>query len=348
MPTIPFQVFEDEQSRLLSCHLQRIGRGKVRHSFELTADSFAQYASDSVSVFDVVLPATVRRKGESLTATTAFWMSEFFSEFPNHLLAYGSAIDAHLPEPVRARPEIQKRTFIVHKCNPFKVECVVRGYLTGTGLKDYNRTGVVCGHRLPSGLHDGSQLPEPIFTPATKAEAGHDLNITEAEAGNIIGQSNIVLLRDWSLEIYTRAAAYARENGIIICDTKFEYGVDSNGVIRIIDEMLTFDSSRNWLASDYVIAQTQNKAPKGYDKQPIRDYMDSLSTPFFEPGVENGKRLKFSQFGPTEEQVKWAHRQRIPDEVLEDASTRCVEVVEKLARRSLNVFQRDTMGIAAA
>lgn len=343
MAKIPLQVYEDDQSRLLSCYLQRIGRGKVRHSFELTDHSFVQYTSDSISVFDVVLPAKVKRKGESLAATTIFWMDDFFPRFPNHLLAYGSAIDEHLPEFLRARPELQKRVLIVRKCTPFKVECVVRGYLTGTGLKDYNRTGEVCGHRLPPGLHDGSTLPEPIFTPATKAETGHDENITEAQAGDIIGQSNTVLLRDWSLELYAMAAAYARQNGIIICDTKFEFGVDADGVIRIIDEMLTFDSSRNWLASDWEEAQKQKKAPKGYDKQPVRDYMDSLDTPFVD---EAGKVLRFSKFGPTEEQEAWAHRQRIPDEVLDDASRRCVEVVEKLTRRSLEAFQRNKMGIA--
>lgn len=342
MAKIPVQVYEDDRSRLLSGCLRRIGRGKVRHSFGLTADSFAQYAGDSISVFDVVLPATVNRKGESLTATTVFWMNEFFSRFPNHLLAYGSAIDAHLPDSLRDNPELQKRVLIVRKCTPFKVECVVRGYLTGTGLKDYNRTGIVCGHRLPSGLHDGSQLPEPIFTPATKAETGHDENITEAQAGDIIGQSNIVLLRDWSLELYTEAAAYARQNGIIICDTKFEFGVDTDGAIQIIDEMLTFDSSRNWLVSDWEIAQRHQKAPKGYDKQPVRDYMDSLDTPFLD---EVGQMLIFSKFGPTVKQEEWAHWQRIPEEVLDDASRRCVEVVEKLTRRPLEVFQRDKMGI---
>ena len=342
MAKIPPEVAEDEQSKLLGQHLHRFGRGKVRHSFDLTQDSFLLYTGDNISVFDVVLKARVKDKGQSLNATTVFWMDQYFSGFPNHLVAYGSAIDPHLPEPLRNVPEIQKRSLVVKRCKPFKIECVVRGYLTGSGLKDYNRTGEVCGIKLPPGLHDGSPLPEPIFTPATKAETGHDKNITMEEAADIVGDDAITLLRDRSLEIYEEAASYARENGIIICDTKFEYGVDPGGTICIIDETLTFDSSRIWLASDYEGAQKSQKAPKGYDKQPVRDYMDSLTTPFFKGDV----MLRFSQFGPTEEQEAWAHQQEIPQEFLDETSSRSVQSMEKLTRRPLKGFQRDVMKVS--
>src|SRR6185436_3915828 len=222
-------------------------RGKVRDIYDL-GEHFLIVATDRLSAFDVVLPTPVPNKGKVLTQMSAFWF-DFFKDFvPNHVVS--TRVDEY---PKHLQPygdQLQGRSMLVRKAKVFPVECVARGFLTGSGLKDYNKTGRVCGIPLPSGLRDSDRLPQPIFTPATKAETGHDENISEEEAGQIVGADAIKRLKDLTLSVYSRAVDFASTRGIIICDTKFEFGV-IDGQITIVDEMLTPDSSRFWPADQY-------------------------------------------------------------------------------------------------
>ena len=243
-------------------------RGKVRDIYDLgTALLFI--ATDRLSAFDVVLPTAIPNKGRVLTQMSQFWFDHFKQIVPNHVIT--DKVDEY-PEEVRGfRDELEGRSLLVRRADVFPIECVVRGYLAGSGWKDYKQSGAVCGIRLGPGLTESDKLSEPIFTPATKAATGHDENISEQKAADIVGRDTIGKLRDLSTDLYNRAAAYAAERGIIICDTKFEFGlVDGN--ITIVDEMLTPDSSRFWPAADY----TPGRAQPSFDKQFVRDYLDSI------------------------------------------------------------------------
>jgi phosphoribosylaminoimidazole-succinocarboxamide synthase len=198
-----------------------------------------------------------------------FWFAHFKDLVPNHLLS--TRVDDFPPEVRRHRAEVQGRSMLVRRATVFPIECVVRGYLAGSGLKDYQQTGSVCGVRLPPGLRESDPLPEPIFTPATKAETGHDENVSEVEAGRRIGVDNITRLRDISIALYRGAAAYAANRGIIVCDTKFEFGM-VDGQIALVDEVLTPDSSRFWPADQY----NPGKPQPSYDKQYVRDYLERI------------------------------------------------------------------------
>jgi phosphoribosylaminoimidazole-succinocarboxamide synthase len=227
-------------------------------------------ATDRISAFDCVLPTPIERKGEVLTSLSKFWFEKLAHVSPNHLL---STDDAEMPDVVRKQADVVRaRSMLVKRTEVFPVECVVRGYITGSGWKDYLKTGEICGHKLPQGLVESQQLPEPIFTPATKAEEGHDENISEARAGEIIGKDVAEYLRKVSLQIYSEASDYARGRGIIIADTKFEFGRDKNGEIILIDEVLTPDSSRFWPADEYEPGRSQ----ASFDKQYVRDYLETL------------------------------------------------------------------------
>jgi phosphoribosylaminoimidazole-succinocarboxamide synthase len=216
------------------------------------------------------LPTPIARKGEVLTALSHFWFERLGNIVPNHLVT--TEIEA-MPETVRRHAEtLSGRSMLVRRTQVFPVECVVRGYITGSGWKDYRRTGEVCGHKLPAGLQESEQLPEPIFTPATKAEEGHDENISEQQMADILGQDVTNTLRDISLGLYTQASDYARTKGIIIADTKFEFGRDKDGRIILIDEVLTPDSSRFWPANEYAPGRSQ----PSFDKQFVRDYLETL------------------------------------------------------------------------
>src|SRR5688572_17435105 len=222
-------------------------RGKVRDIYDL-GDHYLIVATDRLSAFDVVLPTPIPDKGKVLTQMSAFWFGHFKNDVPNHLV---STRVEDFPAAVRQfRDQLDGRSMLVRKAKVFPVECVARGFLTGSGLKDYHKTGTVCGIQLPPGLHHSDRLPEPIFTPATKAETGHDENISEHEAASVVGADNLRQLKELTLSIYNRANDFAAKRGIIICDTKFEFGV-IDGVITIVDEMLTPDSSRFWPADKY-------------------------------------------------------------------------------------------------
>jgi phosphoribosylaminoimidazole-succinocarboxamide synthase len=255
------------------------GRGKVRDIYDL-GDHYLIVASDRLSAFDVVLPTPIPNKGKVLTQMSEFWFQHLGDVVPNHLVA--TRLQDFPPEVRRHREQVQGRSMLVRKATVFPVECVVRGYLAGSGLKDYQQTGAVCGIKLPPGLRESDRLPEPIFTPATKAEVGlHDENISEAEAGRRIGVETTQRLKALSIEIYRRAADYAAGRGIIVCDTKFEFGLVDDR-ITLVDEVLTPDSSRFWPADQY----SPGKPQPSYDKQFVRDYLEQIGFNKQPPGPE--------------------------------------------------------------
>jgi phosphoribosylaminoimidazole-succinocarboxamide synthase len=250
--------------------LNLLKRGKVRDVYEVDRDRLLIVATDRISAFDCVLPTAIARKGEVLTSLSRFWFEKLAHVVPNHLLT----IDANaMPESVQNAPELKGRSMLVKRTEVFPVECVVRGYLVGSGWKDYLRTGEVCGHKLPENLVESAELPEPLFTPSTKAEVGHDENISEQQVRDLLGSETADYLRDVSVRLYNEARAYARGRGIIIADTKFEFGRDQNGQIILIDEALTPDSSRFWPAESYIAGTSQ----PSFDKQFVRDYLETLT-----------------------------------------------------------------------
>ncbi|HEX9162421.1 MAG TPA: phosphoribosylaminoimidazolesuccinocarboxamide synthase [Thermoanaerobaculia bacterium] len=240
-------------------------RGKVRDVYDL-GEHFLFVATDRISAFDVVLSPGIPDKGRVLTQISNFWFSKF-NDVENHIV---ESKFSRFPSEVRAHDELRGRSVIVKKCAVIPIECVARGYLVGSGLKEYNETGTVCGIRLEKGLTTASRLSKPIFTPATKEETGHDQNIPFEKMAEMIGADLAAQLRDLTLALYSRAAEYALSRGIIIADTKFEFGLFEGRVIWI-DEALTPDSSRFWPASQY----TTGKNPPSYDKQFVRDWLES-------------------------------------------------------------------------
>ena len=250
--------------------LNLLRRGKVRDVYEVDDDHLLIIATDRISAFDCVLPTPIARKGEVLTALSKFWFDRLGHIVPHHLVT--TDVEA-MPDVIKRHAEsLRGRSMLVQRTKVFPVECVVRGYLVGSGWKDYKRTGEVCGHRLPENLGEADQLPEAIFTPATKAEEGHDENISEEQMRGVLGQEITEVLRDASLRLYTEASDYARTRGIIIADTKFEFGRDKDGRIILIDEVLTPDSSRFWPADEYAPGRSQ----PSFDKQFVRDYLETL------------------------------------------------------------------------
>jgi phosphoribosylaminoimidazole-succinocarboxamide synthase len=267
-------------------------RGKVRDVYEID-DRLLIVATDRISAFDYVLGSGIPDKGKVLTQLSAFWFERMGDLVPHHLIS--TDVQA-FPEPARRHAEqLRGRTMLVRKTDPVPIECVARGYLSGSGWKEYQQTGRVCGIELPSGLRESDRLPEPIFTPATKAESGHDVNISEAEAGRLVGADLISRLKKLTLEIYSRGVAHAESKGIIIADTKFEFGLArrSSGLsaearsakvegaeaalaptdeIVLIDEVLTPDSSRFWPRDQYEPGHGQ----PSFDKQYVRDYLEAI------------------------------------------------------------------------
>jgi phosphoribosylaminoimidazole-succinocarboxamide synthase len=256
--------------------IKKIKSGKVREMFDL-GDRLLLVASDRISAFDVIMPNGIPRKGEVLTQISHFWFAQFSSLVPNHLLA-----GANDPLPKNLQPfadKLARRSMIVKKATPLAIECIVRGYLAGSGWKEYQKSHTVCGIKLPVGLKESSELPEPLFTPSTKAEAGHDENISFEEAEKIVGKEFAGQARDLSLKIYKAGRDYARQRGIIIADTKFEFGV-FEGKLILIDEVLTPDSSRFWPADQYSPGHGQ----PSFDKQFVRDYLETLDWDKTPPG----------------------------------------------------------------
>jgi phosphoribosylaminoimidazole-succinocarboxamide synthase len=250
--------------------LELAARGKVRDIYRVDDDRLLIVATDRLSAFDVILPDPIPGKGVVLTSISNFWFKKLESVVPNHLT--GVEPEAVLSDP-RDHAVVKNRAVVVQKLKPLPVEAVVRGYLIGSGWKDYCKTGRVSGVELPSGLELAQRLREPIFTPSTKAEAGHhDENISIPEVTKLIGGDLTRQVREASLQLYTRATEYARARGIIIADTKFEFGLDLSGTLRVMDEVLTPDSSRFWPADTY----KAGSSPPSFDKQYVRDYLETL------------------------------------------------------------------------
>ena len=281
--------------------LDLLHRGKVRDVYALPDDHLLIVASDRLSAFDVVLPDPIPGKGEMLCQISNFWFGKTGHLLPNHLT--GIKVASVLPSGVDARL-YEKRAVVVKRLKPVPVEAIARGYLIGSGWKDYQKTGSLCGIQLPAGLQQAQQLPEPIFTPSTKAPKGsHDENIGFDEAVDLIGPQLAQQVRDATLAIYTFAATYAAERGIIIADTKFEFGTDADGKLYVMDEMLTPDSSRFWPADQYKVGIS----PPSYDKQFVRDYLETLDWDKRAPGP------------------------RLPREVIDGTAAKYAEALRKLA-----------------
>ena len=228
-------------------------------------------ATDRISAFDYVLGSGIPDKGKVLTQLSAFWFERTRDIVPNHLI---STDVAHYPAELRRDAAmLEGRSMLVRRTNPVPIECVARGYLAGSGWKDYLATGAVCGVALPPGMRESERLPEPIFTPATKATSGHDVNISETEAGRLVGESLTATLRRLTLALYAFGAAHAESRGIILADTKFEFGVTDDGSVLLIDEAMTPDSSRYWPSDEY----TPGRPQPSFDKQYVRDYLEEIT-----------------------------------------------------------------------
>jgi phosphoribosylaminoimidazole-succinocarboxamide synthase len=263
-----------------------VGSGKVRELYALGDDRLLLVASDRISTFDVVLPTEIPDKGRVLTGLSAFWFSRTEAICPNHLL--------------RVQPD--GRALECRRLEMLPIECVVRGYLAGSGWKDYRSSGAVCGHVLPQGLRESDRLPEPIFTPATKAQEGHDENITRAEAAELVGADTLADVERITLELYRFAVDFAAERGIVIADTKFELGWDTEGRLVLADEALTPDSSRFWPADEY----TPGAGQASFDKQYVRDWCEAAGWDKAPPGPE------------------------LPDQVVDGTRARYVEAFERI------------------
>jgi phosphoribosylaminoimidazole-succinocarboxamide synthase len=271
--------------------LKKLKSGKVREIFDL-GDALLLVATDRISAFDCIMSNGIPHKGAVLTQLSHFWFERFAPIIPNHRLA-----GANDPWPPALKPfaaSLADRSMIVKKAQPLAIECVVRGYLAGSGWKEYRQSQTVCGLKLPAGLQESSELPEPIFTPATKAESGHDENISFAQAAKLTGPDLAEQARAASLKIYSEARAYARQRGILIADTKFEFGL-FDGKLILIDEVLTPDSSRFWPADQYQPGRSQ----PSFDKQFVRDYLETLAwnktppAPALPPDVVAKTRAKY-------------------------------------------------------
>jgi phosphoribosylaminoimidazole-succinocarboxamide synthase len=244
-------------------------QGKVRDIYDF-GDRLIIVATDRISAFDYVLGSGIPDKGKVLTQISAFWFARTRAMVPNHLLSTDPA--DYPAEAGEAGDLLRGRSMLVTRAEPLPIECVARGYLSGSGWKDYTATGAVCGHQLPAGLRESDRLPCPLFTPATKAQSGHDINISEDQAASLVGRAVFERVRELTLRLYAEGAAHARARGIIIADTKFEFGRLPNGDVILIDEMLTPDSSRFWPEDGYAAGGPQ----PSFDKQFVRDYLESI------------------------------------------------------------------------
>jgi phosphoribosylaminoimidazole-succinocarboxamide synthase len=283
--------------------LPRLGKGKVRDIYAVGADKMLIVTSDRLSAFDVVLPDPIPDKGRVLTEMANFWFQRLGHVVPNQL----TGVDPQTVVAPDEKAQVLGRSIVVKKLSPLPIEAVVRGYLIGSGWKDYQKTGAVCGISLPKGLRQAEKLPQPIFTPATKAAEGHDENISFAQVEKLIGAQLALQVRDISIRLYQEAADYAAAKGIIIADTKFEFGLDDKKRLYLIDEVLTADSSRFWPADSYRLGTS----PPSFDKQYVRDYLETLDWNKTPPAP------------------------RLPPEVIAKTSQKYREALERLTGRKL-------------
>jgi len=284
--------------------LRRIGKGKVRDIYAVGDDKMLIVTSDRLSAFDVVLSDPIPDKGRVLNEMANFWFQRLGHVIPNQL----TGIDPESVVSASEKEQVRGRSVVVRKLKPLPIEAVVRGYLIGSGWKDYQKTGKVCGIELPKGLQQAQKLPQPIFTPATKAETGHDENISFDEVVKLIGRPLAEKVRDVSIRLYKEASEYAATKGIIIADTKFEFGLDAKGNLVLIDEVLTADSSRFWPADSYRVGIS----PPSFDKQYVRDYLETLDWDKAPPAP------------------------KLPAEVIRKTSEKYREALERLTGKKLN------------
>jgi phosphoribosylaminoimidazole-succinocarboxamide synthase len=275
--------------------------GKVRDLYDAGPDRLLMVASDRISVFDVVLPDLIPDKGRVLTAISAFWFDQVANLLPNHVISVDPA-----DFPAAARPEADGRAMLVRRTDPVRMECIARGYLFGSAWVEYQEHGTVQGRPMPAGMREAESLPGPLFTPTTKAEVGHDLPMSDAEAVAAVGEDVFARVRDAAVAIYERGAAHAKARGIILADTKFEFGIASDGEVLLIDEVLTPDSSRYWPADEYATGGS----PPSFDKQYVRDYYLTLDWDHTPPAPP------------------------LPDAVIEGTRARYVEAYERLTGKS--------------
>jgi len=285
--------------------LEKIHEGKVRDIYAVDAETMLIVTTDRISAFDVVLPDPIPEKGRVLNEISKFWFGRTRHIVPNHLT--DKALEGIVKD-ADERALLVGRTMIVRRLSALPIEAVVRGYLIGSGWKDYQKTGKVCGIELPKGLRQAEKLAEPIFTPATKAESGHDENISFAEVEKLIGRELAASVRDISIRLYEEAREYAAKKGIIIADTKFEFGLDKKNQLVLIDEVLTADSSRFWPADSYQVGIS----PPSYDKQYVRDYLETLAWDKTPPAP------------------------KLPAQVIEKTSQKYREALERLTGKKLN------------
>lgn len=280
--------------------MKKISSGKVREIYEVDNDKLMLVVSDRISAFDVILPTPVEDKGKVLNRISEFWFDFVKDVIPNHIITTNYE---DFPEEFK-KEEFRDRSMLVKKLKMLPIECIVRGYITGSGWKSYQESGSVCGIKLPVGLKESEKLPEPIFTPSTKAAEGHDINISFEETCELIGKDLAEKVRAKTIEIYEKCAEYAKTKGIIIADTKFEFGLDENGELVLGDEVLTPDSSRFWPADDYEVGRSQ----KSFDKQYMRDWL---------------KSNKWDAENPTP----------IPEDVIATTRAKYIEAFEKITGR---------------
>ena len=294
------------QEPIFETHLKGLTshrRGKVRDMYEVDSNHLLMVATDRISAYDLVLGSAIPDKGKVLTQLSAYWFGQTSHLVKNHMVSIETN---EYPGTLRDHSTVLAgRSMLVKRTNPITIECVARGYLSGSGWKEYQQNGQVCGITLPAGLKESDRLPEPIFTPATKAETGHDINISESEAGNLIGVELVTRLKQLTLELYAYGAKHAESKGIIVADTKFEFGIindQGHDEIILIDEVLTPDSSRFWPADQYVSGGPQ----PSFDKQYVRDYLD---------------KIKWNRSPPVPE---------LPDDVVTNTRTKYIEAYNLL------------------
>jgi len=285
--------------------LSLLNRGKVRDVYAVDASRLLIVATDRLSAFDVVMPNGIPDKGRVLTQISLFWFEKLRARSRNHLIS--ADVNVYPPTLKPYADQLEGRSMLVRRVKILPIECIVRGYLSGSGWKEYRANGAVCGIALPGGLKESDELPEPIFTPSTKAESGHDQNISFQETVKLIGERLATQLQETSIALYTSAAEYARTRGIIIADTKFEFGLDEGGNLLLADEVLTPDSSRFWDARQYVPGRAQDS----FDKQYVRDYLETLDWNKEPPGPP------------------------LPDEVVMNTRAKYLEAYERLTGKAL-------------
>jgi phosphoribosylaminoimidazole-succinocarboxamide synthase len=329
MPHIPGNVLTSPLIERVQHQLgQRARQGKVRAMFDL-GEFLLMIATHRISAFDYVLSSLIGLKGDVLTALTAFWTLEL-ENIQHHVVAYGRGIDKYIRKfGLDDYPELQRTGLLVRKYEPVMIECIVRGHLTGSGYKDYKKTGVVCGIKLPPGLRDGDPIPGgPIFSPSTKEVDGHDRNITMEEANRIAGPRVATRCKELSLEIFDQANEMLAPTGDLYADTKFEFGIDPlTGVVVLIDEILTPDSSRFWSEKQRATAVEQGQTPPSHDKQLVRDYLEGA-------GFKKMSQQERDEF-------------QLPDPVRRQTTETYLDTFARIVGKPLGEFQREDMGVIA-